>query len=62
MLDTFFHALHGMARHTAQDFRVLMLLLEHLETIWQRPDEGIWEIRGGREAIHLVQSDGVGRL
>jgi len=26
-----------------------MLLLEHLETIWQRPDEGIWETRGGRE-------------
>ena len=49
LLDTFFHSLHGMARHTAQDFRVLMLLLEHLETVWQRPDEGIWETRGGRE-------------
>lgn len=49
LLDTFFHALHGMDRHTAQDFRVLMLLLDHLETIWQRPDQGIWETRGGRE-------------
>jgi GH15 family glucan-1,4-alpha-glucosidase len=49
LLDTFFHALHGMDRHTAEDFRVLMLLLDHLETIWQRPDEGIWETRGGRE-------------
>jgi GH15 family glucan-1,4-alpha-glucosidase len=26
-----------------------MLLLDHLETIWQRPDEGIWETRGGRQ-------------
>ena len=23
-----------------------LLLLEHLETIWREPDEGIWEIRG----------------
>ena len=49
MLDSFFHALHGMERHTEDDFRVLVLLLEHLEDIWQRPDEGIWETRGGRE-------------
>ncbi len=49
LLDTFYHALHGMERHTEQDFRVLMLLLDHLADIWQRPDEGIWETRGGRE-------------
>ena len=23
--------------------------LEHLEKIWREPDEGIWEVRGGRE-------------
>jgi GH15 family glucan-1,4-alpha-glucosidase len=49
LLDTFFHALHGMNRHTSEDFHALMRVLEHLETIWQRPDEGIWETRGGRE-------------
>ncbi len=47
MLDSFFHAQHKMGRHTEDDFRVLVLLLEHLETIWQEPDEGIWETRGG---------------
>ncbi len=26
---------------------MLVLLLEHLETIWQEPDQGIWETRGG---------------
>ena len=26
---------------------MLVLLLKHLETIWQEPDEGIWETRGG---------------
>jgi GH15 family glucan-1,4-alpha-glucosidase len=24
-------------------------LVTHLETIWRRPDEGIWEVRGGRK-------------
>jgi GH15 family glucan-1,4-alpha-glucosidase len=46
MLDSFFHAQHKMGRHTEDDFRVLVLLLKHLETIWQDPDEGIWETRG----------------
>jgi GH15 family glucan-1,4-alpha-glucosidase len=30
------------------------LLIEHLETIWERPDEGIWEVRGGRR--HFTHS------
>ena len=47
MLDSFFHAQHKMGRHTEDDFRVLVLLLKHLETIWEEPDEGIWETRGG---------------
>jgi GH15 family glucan-1,4-alpha-glucosidase len=47
MLDSFFHAQHKMGRHSEQDFRVLVLLLAHLEQIWQEPDEGIWETRGG---------------
>jgi GH15 family glucan-1,4-alpha-glucosidase len=29
-------------------------IVEHLETIWQQPDEGIWETRGGRK--HFVYS------
>jgi GH15 family glucan-1,4-alpha-glucosidase len=47
MLDCFYHAQHKMGRHTEEDFRVLVLLLAHLEKIWQKPDEGIWETRGG---------------
>ncbi|WP_428483521.1 glycoside hydrolase family 15 protein [Rhodopila sp.] len=29
-------------------------LIEHLEAIWQQPDDGIWEVRGGRR--HFVHS------
>ncbi|MFP5205057.1 MAG: glycoside hydrolase family 15 protein [Acidobacteriota bacterium] len=49
LLDSFFHAQHSMRRHTEDDFRVLSLLLRHLEEIWQDPDEGIWETRGGKQ-------------
>jgi GH15 family glucan-1,4-alpha-glucosidase len=47
MLDCFFHAQHYMGRRTEDDFRVMILLLEHLEKVWNQPDEGIWETRGG---------------
>jgi GH15 family glucan-1,4-alpha-glucosidase len=47
MLDCFFHAQRKMRPHNEADFRVMVLLLEHLEKIWQQPDEGIWETRGG---------------
>jgi GH15 family glucan-1,4-alpha-glucosidase len=47
MLDCFFHAQNKMGRHTEEDFRVLVLLLDHLEKIWPEPDEGIWETRDG---------------
>ena len=47
MLDCFFHAQKSMAAHGEDDFRVLALLLDHLEKIWHDPDEGIWETRGG---------------
>lgn len=29
-------------------WRVQRVLMEHLETVWNQPDEGIWEIRGAR--------------
>jgi GH15 family glucan-1,4-alpha-glucosidase len=49
VLDCFFHAQDKIGRHTEDDFRVLVLLLKHLESIWQDPDEGIWETRGGAQ-------------
>jgi GH15 family glucan-1,4-alpha-glucosidase len=47
VLDCFFHAQHKVGRHSEDDFRVLVLLMKHLEAIWEEPDEGIWETRGG---------------
>jgi GH15 family glucan-1,4-alpha-glucosidase len=49
MLDSFFHAQQQMRRHSEDDFRVLVLLLDHLEKIWKDPDHGIWEMRGPQQ-------------
>ncbi len=35
-----------MRRHSEDDFRVFVLMLDHLAEIWQQPDHGIWETRG----------------
>ena len=46
MLDCFFHAQRSMRHYSEDDFRIMHSLLNHLETVWQEPDEGIWETRG----------------
>ena len=37
----------GLAAHDAA-WALQQALMEHLETVWQEPDEGIWEVRGPR--------------
>jgi len=36
------------------DWALEIALVDHLEKIWQEPDDGIWEVRGGRK--HFVHS------
>src|SRR5438552_3364347 len=38
---------HGLPKHEAA-WDVQCALLKHLETCWQEPDEGLWEVRGPR--------------
>ena len=33
---------------------------QHLEKVWNEPDDGIWEIRGPAAPLHALQGDGVG--
>ena len=32
-----------------QSWSLQIAMLDHLETVWQQPDEGMWETRGGRK-------------
>ncbi|HKW90693.1 MAG TPA: glycoside hydrolase family 15 protein [Methylomirabilota bacterium] len=54
MLDATYAAeRHGL--EADQDgWRVITKLMEHLETVWTEPDEGIWEVRGARR--HFTHS------
>ena len=48
VLDSLYQARRmGLPPNTAA-WALERALVEHLETIWEQPDEGIWEVRGGR--------------
>ena len=40
--------------HHPQPGEMLPAVMEHLEQVWQKPDDGIWEIRGPQR--HFTQS------
>ncbi len=49
VMAAFHHALSSMGKDGELSFAMLRGMVEHLETVWQEPDEGIWETRGGRK-------------
>jgi GH15 family glucan-1,4-alpha-glucosidase len=46
LMDAYLHAHLAMGGETAAAFDLLRNIVEHLETIWDKPDQGIWESRG----------------
>lgn len=55
VINTLFQAREaglGPPRHPRNE--IVLVMLEFLETGWERPDEGIWEVRGPRR--HFVHS------
>ena len=59
VLDALHHArLHaealGMPDRDGDGWRLQRALVCHLETVWRKPDEGIWEVRGARQ--HFTHS------
>jgi GH15 family glucan-1,4-alpha-glucosidase len=48
VLDAFYQSRKHRLVTDAADWMLQCELLKHLETIWEQPDEGIWEVRGGR--------------
>ena len=47
-------ARRGGIDHRAEDWAFQHALLEQLESVWNKPDEGIWEVRG--EPRHFTHS------
>lgn len=54
LFDALYQA-HARGLPVSKDgLRVGLAILNHLETAWREPDEGIWEVRGGRR--HFTHS------
>jgi GH15 family glucan-1,4-alpha-glucosidase len=49
VLSAMFEAHHAGAVTTEPDWKLMVALMKFLESHWQEPDEGIWEVRGGRK-------------
>ena len=54
VLDTLYVARKSGLSSSAASWTLECALVEHLETIWDQPDDGIWEVRGGRK--HFTHS------
>jgi GH15 family glucan-1,4-alpha-glucosidase len=54
LADALHQARHGGLVQGGADWSLQKRLIEHLATIWDQPDEGIWEVRGGRQ--HFTHS------
>jgi GH15 family glucan-1,4-alpha-glucosidase len=54
LMDAFYQGLRAGIRGDGTGWALVHALLDHLETVWRLPDEGIWEVRGGRQ--HFTHS------
>ncbi len=54
VIDALYQASFDGLAGAYSDWDLQCAMIEHLETIWQEPDEGIWEVRGGRR--HFTHS------
>jgi GH15 family glucan-1,4-alpha-glucosidase len=54
VMDALHQARHGGLAENPEAWALQKALAEHLETVWDQTDEGIWEVRGGRK--HFVHS------
>jgi len=52
--DAMFQAIKGGMQVTDRARALRPTVLNYLSTVWRQPDEGIWEVRGGRQ--HFVHS------
>lgn len=54
VMDALHHARTAGIEGSIDGWQLQRALVAHLETVWDQPDEGIWEVRGGRQ--HFTHS------
>jgi carbohydrate kinase (thermoresistant glucokinase family) len=53
LMDAIFQARKDALAPIQSAWALQQTLIEHLEQIWEQPDDGIWEVRGGRRHFTL---------
>jgi carbohydrate kinase (thermoresistant glucokinase family) len=53
LMDAIYQARKGALAPIESAWPQQLTLIEHLEQIWDQPDDGIWEVRGGRRHFTL---------
>ena len=48
VMDALYHAREGGLEVPRSTWEMQVVMLDHLAQIWWQPDEGLWEMRGGR--------------
>jgi GH15 family glucan-1,4-alpha-glucosidase len=51
LMDAVYQARRGTLVPPEMGWDIEEVIIEHLEKIWRDPDEGIWEVRGGKRAF-----------
>ncbi len=54
LMDAAYQSRHKGLPRTPEGWAMGLAFIQHLERIWTEPDEGIWEVRGGRQ--HFTHS------
>ncbi|MFJ6079205.1 glycoside hydrolase family 15 protein [Pseudarthrobacter sp. NPDC092419] len=54
VLDCLALTRNSLLKHTDEAWDLQVVLMQHLETIWDKPDNGLWEMRGPRR--HFTHS------
>ncbi len=49
LTEALHQARNGKLADPSQSWKLQCAIMDHLETIWAQPDDGIWETRGGRK-------------
>src|SRR5438093_10387747 len=49
VMSSLYHAQQAGIEIEETDWALQKALMKFLESHWQKPDEGIWEVRGGRQ-------------
>jgi GH15 family glucan-1,4-alpha-glucosidase len=47
LMDALYQEVHGGLTRPSTSWPLMKALVQHLETLWHKPDESIWEVRGG---------------